>query len=1251
MLTQGPDWEVLVLTAVDRDDRPRRILLVAGSAAELAEQASVAQVLRDQGHKVRPTFAHGSWGGLSDGFPRVPHRLVAARTASRWRRPLLTAASVVAGEQRRTLLAARFDPWFRTEVRRADEVVTLGEAGPTLQAVAREFAPDVRLHSGPEALQGFTHAVARSRLMEALSTALDGGARAQLDEEVRCQLTRALVGATLLPADELRSEALLEQLFAVPSLTRDPAEVRQLTNLVRQALRRDEPVLTAYLVRADLDERAATQDDPAQVAAELLRAAEPLLAQDLPRAVARTCLALEVLFHRELHSDSVDAPLVGDPGAYLAPVRDTRVWALLTQPVEPVALVAAEEPADPASRRPARSRVVVLPGPYGSFSQPVTKALAVSNAVDLRVLRRGRLRPHLRSMGVSAAVVERRLAAALGQAFDGYPELVSLLADPVPDVVLIDWADKSAVLATLAAPPGVRLVLRVHGVDVLRPWVHLLDWSRIDAVVCVSPALRELLHDVVGERVRDVPAHVIGNLVELRELEALPTTPRSPRVLCMVGWAQRVKDPIWSLEVLAELRKDGTDWRLLLLGADFAEQPTASGAAYADAFRGRAMADDVRDHVEYTGFVDDLPPVLARAGFVLSTSLRESWPVGVAEAVAAGAVPVVRDWPMLASRGGARKLYGDAVVDTVQEAVERIRSLADPQDRDRAALRAREQLAALTDRVGTTAALRELVLGDVGHLADLSSTGRHQEALAVVRAAVEDPDVNAPLLRQAAISAMLAGEQSLRLQALRRWAQVDPSEQVAHLVRQQEGRLRELTAGWRPPVPAVADPPDGDPGEDAKARRPPGPRRDGEADRVLHLLKTSLPQRNSGYTMRSSYLLGEQVRAGMDVLAVTPLDFPPRERTAKGEDPPPRPAEEMVGGVRHLRLLREHVPRPEYSDDYHAAFAAALADVVRRERPTVIHAHSGHRGYDLALTALAVGRATGVPVVYEVRGFFEALWTRDLDRAERAEMYRLRRAAETSCMKEAAAVTTLSDTMCADILERDVDPDKVFVIHNGVDPDAMNPRERRADLVARHDLRDAFTFGYVSNLDHRREGQELLVEAVLRLREQGLAAKALVVGGGKRAEELRRLARRCGVEEHVLFTGQVPHDQIGDYYALLDVFVIPRIDERAARLVTPLKPYEAMAMALPVVVSDLPALLEIVGDGQRGASFPAGDADALAQVLADLAADPGRREQLARAGREWVLEHRTWRAAAARYRQVYEVAALSATRSSAATNS
>lgn len=287
------------------------------------------------------------------------------------------------------------------------------------------------------------------------------------------------------------------------------------------------------------------------------------------------------------------------------------------------------------------------------------------------------------------------------------------------------------------------------------------------------------------------------------------------------------------------------------------------------------MADDVRDHVEYTGFVEDLAPVLARVGFALSASLRESWPVGVAEAVAAGAVPVVRDWPMLTSRRGARSLYGDAVVPGVAEAVDRIRSLADPRDRDRAAQEAREALVLAADPAVVTTQLRRLVLGEVGRLADLSATGRHEEALKVVRAVLDDTDRAAPaaLLHQAAFSAALAGEQTLRLEVLRRWTEVDPSDQVRQLVRQQEGRLRELTPGW---LPKVAGPP----GETL------GPRRLGARDRVLHLLKASLPYRRSGYTLRSAYLLTEQARAGTDLLAVTALDFPPVARDRGDDDGP-----------------------------------------------------------------------------------------------------------------------------------------------------------------------------------------------------------------------------------------------------------------------------------------------------------------------------------------------------------------------------
>ncbi|WP_281965037.1 glycosyltransferase family 4 protein [Serinicoccus marinus] len=515
-------------------------------------------------------------------------------------------------------------------------------------------------------------------------------------------------------------------------------------------------------------------------------------------------------------------------------------------------------------------------------------------------------------------------------------------------------------------------------------------------------------------------------------------------------------------------------------------------------------------------------------------------------------------------------------------------------------------------------ALRSTVLGDLGRLGELSASGRHDEAMSLVRHALDDAESSgrpdAALLQQAALTTTRAGEPTLRLEVLRRWAAIDPRPHVRALVTEQEGRLREFSPGWLPGdlPPTPVDP---DPG------------------RVLHLLKVSLPQRTSGYAVRSAYLLGERARGGEDVLAATALDFP-------GE---PAPPVETVAGVRHLRLTREEVPAREGADAYLDAFARRLLAEVVRHRPALLHAHSGHRGYELALVALAVGRATGIPVVYEVRGLFEGVWTSDVERATDSELYRLRRALETRVLGEAAAVVTLSESMRQDILDRPgqggrIDPARVVVVPNGVDDQAIAPRTPRADLRRRLGLDDAFVVGYVSNLDHPREGQEVLVEAVAQLRRRGIPVTAVLVGGGERAESLRQRAADLGVAEHVVLTGQVPHAEVGDYYALLDVFVVPRIDERAARLVTPLKPYEAMAMGLPVVVSALPALLEIVGDAERGVAFPAGDAAALAEVLDRLRQDPARRAELAAAGRSWVREHRTWRALAARYDEAYALA-------------
>lgn len=508
-------------------------------------------------------------------------------------------------------------------------------------------------------------------------------------------------------------------------------------------------------------------------------------------------------------------------------------------------------------------------------------------------------------------------------------------------------------------------------------------------------------------------------------------------------------------------------------------------------------------------------------------------------------------------------------------------------------------------------------------LAELTGAGRHEEALALAHeeydrlAQQSDPDT--ALLRQIQMSASKAGNLSLHIKTLRRRIEVMPHDTgLPKYLRAAEGRWHESEPGWLPTIdPAVL------------AALPEPAERDRSRTKVLHLLKIGMPQRQSGYSMRSMYTLTGQLDAGLDPVAVTALDFP---RSIGIDDVPD---EETVGGVRYRHLLREQIPDKEPWDEYLSAYATALAPVVAQEAPDLIHVHSGHRGTEAALVAMAVGAALDVPVVYEVRGFFESLWTQDTAWAERAEVYERRRAAEAHCLRQAAAVVTLSESMKDDIVARDVDPAHVHVVPNGVDPSAFVPVERDEALTERLGLTGRFVFGYVSNLDHFREGQELLIDAALELRRRGVDATALVVGDGKRRELLEEHARERQAGDAVHFTGRIPHDEVSQYYAQLDVFVIPRVDERAARLVTPLKPYEAMALGVPLVVSDLPALQEITGDGDRGETFVTGDATSLADVLEELAGSSERRAELSSRAREWVLGHRTWAHNDDRYARIY----------------
>ena len=339
-----------------------------------------------------------------------------------------------------------------------------------------------------------------------------------------------------------------------------------------------------------------------------------------------------------------------------------------------------------------------------------------------------------------------------------------------------------------------------------------------------------------------------------------------------------------------------------------------------------------------------------------------------------------------------------------------------------------------------------------------------------------------------------------------------------------------------------------------------------------------------------------------------------------------------MDGVPYHRLLPWVMPgRMDVLYQTQLRYAARLT---ARLRQAVLHAASN---YANAVIALALRDATQLPVVYEVRGFWEDTWlsrhtgTRDLKLSDR---YLRTRALETRCMADADLVVTLGEAMRDEIIERGVHPDKVIIVPNGVSAEFLRPLpDDNGRLKASLGIQPGeYVVGLVSSLV-AHEGIGTLLEAVKILNDRGIRVRALIVGDGPERPALQRQAQALGID--AIFPGRVPMSQVRAYHAVLDVFVVPRTPDRVCQLVTPLKPVEAMASGLPVVVSAVKALAEIVTDKVTGRLSPPLDAPALADTLQSLLADRDQRTKLGANAREWVARDRTWAHNAARYQEAY----------------
>lgn len=389
---------------------------------------------------------------------------------------------------------------------------------------------------------------------------------------------------------------------------------------------------------------------------------------------------------------------------------------------------------------------------------------------------------------------------------------------------------------------------------------------------------------------------------------------------------------------------------------------------------------------------------------------------------------------------------------------------------------------------------------------------------------------------------------------------------------------------------------------------------------VLHVLDHSVPL-HSGYAFRSQAIIEEQRAQGW---ATRQLTGPKQGACAS--------ASESVSG-----LTFERTPQPRFAGVPllgHWALVRAierrLDGLVRTEAPDVIHAHSPALN---GLAALRVGRAYGIPVVYEVRAFWEDAAVDQGTTREGSWRYRLSRGLETWVMRRVAAVTCICDGLREAIVARGVVPERVTVVPNAVDAARFRYRPPRdAALADELGLSGCHVIGFVGSF-YAYEGLDVALHALATIPNPGL--RLLLVGGGPQAAALQALAQKLGVDDRVIFTGRVHPEEVPRYYSLLNALVYPRHAMRLTELVTPLKPLEAMAQGIPVIASDIGGHRELIRNTENGLLFPAGDSDALASAVRRLMADEVLAERLVQAGRDYVSAERTWAASVARYDEAY----------------
>ncbi len=380
----------------------------------------------------------------------------------------------------------------------------------------------------------------------------------------------------------------------------------------------------------------------------------------------------------------------------------------------------------------------------------------------------------------------------------------------------------------------------------------------------------------------------------------------------------------------------------------------------------------------------------------------------------------------------------------------------------------------------------------------------------------------------------------------------------------------------------------------------------------------------SGYSMRRRYISESLVKLGVKVRAFSSPLFNYESQ------------EEKLNGVSYIRTkvpfwpLVRRVPIARET-----AIVQSMLYKIAYNWSNDIKVIDAHSSLLNGITGGKLKDRFDIPFLYEIRALWEDAAVDQGKTKEGSYRYNLTRKMETQVIEKADKITVICEGLRRDIAERGFSEDKIAVIPNGVDTEKFVPVELDQEIQKKYGLVDHKVFGFIGTF-FEFEGLDLLIKAAKKVLERRNDVKFLIVGGGRHADYLEELVEDLNIEDNVIFTGRVNHDEIKRYYSVIDTLIYPRISKRITELVTPLNPLEAMAMEKVVIGSSVGGIKELVKDEYNGLLFKTDDVNDLAEKCLYVLDSDSKIQEMARESQQYVIRERNWFNICKKYLDIYK---------------